>query len=463
MAPAIEQSPAAKPWRVRFALAVVCLGSLLGPLDSAVNVAFPPISAAFTIALPDIRWIIVGFLIAQSSLTMVFGKLGDLYGHRRIFQIGLAACALAHLACGFAPSYASLIGLRVVQGIAVGVAMSCAPALATLLFAPEDKRRVLAIYLMAFSIGIASGPIIGGALIALFGWPAVFWFRTPLALLALALSFTIPAMPVVRADVPRIDVIGAALLVLALGAAILVVSIGAHDLMNTIALAVVCVASSIGLVRHEARHPDPILPVRALRQFAFARLQGAAVLTQLCCFSIMLLAPYWIAARPDYTPWRLGLLLALFPLGSVVANACAGAMARRIATANLVRAGMAMCAFGLAGIGSAILAGPVDGQAVLHVVAGALFVTGVGLGVFQLGYADATTSWLPLSQRGVAGGLINVTRLVGFVFGAALISALHAWLQGRTDVTTAFGWSFTLLGVGLGVVTLALIRRDDGH
>jgi DHA2 family multidrug resistance protein-like MFS transporter len=233
--------------------------------------------------------------------------------------------------------------------------------------------------------------------------------------------------------------------------------------MNTIALAVVCVASSIALLRHEARHPDPVLPVRALRRFAFARLQGAAVLTQLCCFSIMLLAPYWIAARPDYTPWRLGLLLALFPLGSVVANACAGAIARRIAAISLVRAGMAMSAFGLAGIGLAILAGPLDGQAVLHVVAGALFVTGVGLGVFQLGYADATTNWLPLAQRGVAGGLINVTRLVGFVFGAALISALHASLQGRTDVTMAFGWSFALLGVGLGVVTLVLLRRDDDH
>lgn len=451
-----------EPWRLRFALAVVCLGSLLGPLDSAVNVAFPPITAAFDIALTDIRWIIVGFLIAQSSLTMVFGKLGDLYGHRRIFQFGLAACALAHLACGFAPSYSSLIALRVVQGIAVGVAMSCAPALATLLFAPEHKRRVLAMYLMAFSLGIAIGPIVGGALIARFGWPAVFWFRTPLALLALVLSFTIPATPIVRAAVPRIDVIGAALLVIALGTSILAVSIGAHDSVSVLALVALCVISSVALVRHEARHPDPILPVRALRQPAFARLQGAAVITQLCCFSIMLLGPYWIAARADYTPWRLGVLLALFPLGALAANAFAGAIARRADPARLVRAGVAMSGCGLAGIGVTILAGPVEGQSVLYVAAGALFATGVGLGLFQLGYADATTSWLPVAQRGVAGSLINVTRLIGFVFGAALISALFEALQGRTDARMAFGWSFTLLGAVLGAMVLLLPRTDRG-
>lgn len=456
----MKRPTALPPWRLRFALAVVCLGSLLGPLDSAVNVAFPPITAAFDIALPDIRWIIVGFLIAQSSLTIVFGKLGDLYGHRRIFQIGLAACALAHLACGFAPSYASLIALRVVQGMAVAVAMASAPALATLLFAPEHKRRVLAIYLMAFSIGIASGPIVGGALIAWFGWPAVFWFRTPLALLALVLSFSIPVAPIARAAAPRIDVFGATLLVIALATSILVVSVGAHDWMITIALALVCASSGVALVRHEARHPDPILPVRALRQFAFARLQGAAVLTQLCCFSIMLLGPYWIAARPEYTPWRLGLLLALFPLGSVVANALAGVVAGRAEVVRLVRAGIATCACGLAGMGGVILGDPIVGDVALPLVAGSLFLAGLGLGVFQLGYADATTSALPIAERGVAGSLINVTRLIGFVFGAALISALYQWLQALTDATAAFGWSFTLLAAALGAMVWVVPRHD---
>lgn len=94
----------------------------------------------------------------------------------------------------------------------------------------------------------------------------------------------------------------------------------------------------------------------------------------------------------------------------------------------------------------------------MPIVAGALCVAGVGLGVFQLGYADATTSGLPVAERGVAGSLINVTRLVGFVFGAALISALYGCLQGRVGAAAAYGWSFVLLGMVLGTMVLVAPR-----
>ncbi len=437
----------------RIGLAIVCLGSLLGPLDSSVNVAFPAITRAFDIALGDIRWIIIGFVIAQSSLSIVFGKLGDLYGHRRIFQLGLATCALAHLACGFAPTYSALIVLRMVQGLAVGIAMACAPALATLLFPETHKRRVLAIYLMLFSVGVAIGPIAGGLLLPWTDWPGVFWFRVPLALLALVLSAAIPHTHLQRAAAPRIDWLGAALLVTTLTCLALLLSFAERHALVAIGLSVAGAVAFTLFVRHEAAYPEPILPVRAFLTPAFASLQFAAVLINLCCFAIMLLLPYWLADRSDYSTVGSGALLALFPIGSIVANGLAGSVMRHLAARRLVRLGVALSGLGLLSIGVAI-----SYEASLVGIAAALFVVGVGLGVFQLGQADATTSHLPIAERGVAGSLMNVTRLVGLVLGAALISALYAWLQQHLGAR-AFAWSFALLGAALGLLALALRTR----
>ncbi len=445
---------ASEPLRsARIGLAIVCLGSLLGPLDSSVNVAFPAITRAFDIALGDIRWIIIGFVIAQSSLSIVFGKLGDLYGHRRIFQLGLATCALAHLACGFAPTYSALIVLRMVQGLAVGIAMACAPALATLLFPETHKRRVLAIYLMLFSVGVAIGPIAGGLLLPWTDWPGVFWFRVPIALLALVLSTAIPRMPPQREGARRVDWLGAAWLVVALSCLVLLISFADRHALAAIGLLVAGTVAFTLFVRQEADHPEPILPVRAFLAPGFASLQLAAVLVNLCCFAIMLLLPYWLADRSDYSPAGSGALLALFPIGSIVANGLAGTVVRHLAARQLVRLGVALSGLGLLAIGVAI-----SWEAPLAVIAAAMFVAGIGLGVFQLGHADATTTQLPIAERGVAGSLINVTRLVGFVLGAALISVLYAWLQQHLGAR-AFAWSFSLLGAALGLLALALRTR----
>ena len=175
---------------------VVCLGALVAPLDTAVNTAFPVISAAFSLPLRDIQWVVIPFVLAQSSFALVFGHLGDRLGHRRVFALGLAASVVAHAAVALAPDFPTLVGMRVLQGAAVGIAVSCAPALATLLFAPAEKARVLVWYSAAFSLAMAVGPWLGGLLIQAFGWPGVFWFRAPLALVALLL---LPLLPRVLA------------------------------------------------------------------------------------------------------------------------------------------------------------------------------------------------------------------------------------------------------------------------
>ena len=434
---------------------MVFLGALLGPLDGSVNVAFPAIIERFALSIADIQWIIIPFIIAQSCCALVAGKLGDLYGHRRVFQVGLACAALAHLACGFATTYPMLVGMRIAQGVAVGIAIACAPALATLMFPPEQKRRVLALYLMLLGIGFVLGPIAGGFVLAAAGWPGVFWFRVPIALAALALSLGLPAPAHERTHRPRLDFGGALLLTIALASLVLASSLartGALAFALTLALA--GVAASIAFVRHEAAFAEPILRVATFRERGFAALQGAAVAINLASFAIFLLMPFALATRAGYSALGSGALLALHPAGAILVNAYVGWRGGGIASLVLVRAGMFLAAAGIAAVGGAIAL-----EASLALIGATFFVAGLGLGLFQIGYTDATTSMLPLADRGVAGSLVNVTRLVGLVFGATGILGLH---QAAGD---DYAWTFALCGGALALFALGIesslrTRRD---
>src|SRR5687767_90095 len=115
-------------------LAVVGLGASLAAMDLAVNVAFPSITAIFALETQEIRWLVVCYVLTYASLMLVFGRLGDRIGHRRIFRAGLLLSIAAYTLCALAPTYGALLGARVVQGIATALVLSCAPALATFLF-----------------------------------------------------------------------------------------------------------------------------------------------------------------------------------------------------------------------------------------------------------------------------------------------------------------------------------------
>lgn len=387
----------------RRALAVVCAGALLGPLDTAVNVAFPAITEAFALALRDIQWVVVGYVLAQTGLTLLFGRLGDRLGHRRIFALGVGSSALTHLAVGFAPDYATLVGLRVLQGVSVALTLACAPALATLLFPPDFKRRAIGIYTMATSLGMALGPLLGGVLVELFGWPGVFWFRVPLALAVVA---ALPWLPDARAG----------------GAAA-----GAPGTQAPI----VGAAPSLRCARLAA---------------GFFALQCASVAINFACFANLLLVPYVLAGWSGTAVVAAGVLLALFPGGSVLGSLLASRASHGVGSAAMAAGGM-----GLAALGLLATAGVLGGHEPLALAA-TLALCGLGLGIFQVGYMDATTSMLPPHDRGVAGSLVSVTRLLGVVLGAVGIGWLHQALG-------AFVPTFGVLGAALAALAAAAWLR----
>lgn len=445
------------PARLRFGLAVVCLGALVGPFDTTVNTAFPAITEAFALAPHEIQWVVIAYVLAQSSFALLAGRVGDLFGHRRVFAIGLVACALSHAAVALAPDFPSMIAARALQGLAVGIVISCAVALATLPFPPEDKPAVIATYVTATTLAMAAAPWLGGVLVGSFGWQGVYWFRVPLALSALLLMhWAMPRVPRAAAaiDVPgaHFDWVGAVGFVGAMSLVVLGVAESARPGGNGVAAALAIVAGgavAFAFVRHEARCAHPVIRVDPFRNPRFASVQLASVAINFACFSNLLLLPYVLARSAGVSIGGVGLLLSLYPGGAVLGSFAAGRAARRLTPAALAACGLFVSAGGLVATAAALAAGSMPG------IAAGMALSGAGTGLFQVGYLDATTSMLPAHERGVAGSLVIVTRLLGVVFGASGIS----WLQARTaSEAVSFAW----LGGALfaAAISFAVLRGD---
>lgn len=450
--------------RARLGLAIVCLGMLVGPLDTTVNTAFPVITRAFSLPLRDIQWVVIPFVVAQSAFALVFGHLGDRLGHRRIFAFGLVASALTHAAVALAPDYPTMVAMRAAQGAAVGITLSCAPALVTLMFVPEAKGRVLAAYAAASSLGMAVGPWLGGLLLDVFDWPSVYWFRVPLALAALALLPLAPHTPLPRAPGARPasaqgdsrfdwpGAIGLPAVMACLALALAELTRPDAGAATGLALLAAGAAGTVWFVRHESRATHPVLRIAPFRSLPFSALQAGSVAVSLAGFANLLLLPYVFTQEAGVSIATAGLLLSAYPGGSVVGSLVLGRLAHRWSARSAMIVGLGGSAAGLL-LTAVLLAGP----PVPMLLALGMFACGFGQGLFTVAYMDATTSMLPVEERGIAGSLVNVTRLLGVVLGATLIG----WLR---ETTGNSGISFAIVGGALAAFTLvfaSLQRRSS--
>jgi MFS family permease len=405
-------------------LLIIGLGIIAAPLDTAVNIAFPSITKAFDLQVQDIRWVVIAYVLTYASLMLVFGRLGDLLGYRRIFQLGLLVSAAGFLACSLAPAYRLLLLGRMLQGVGIALTLSCAPALAISLFAERDRTRVLGIYAAINAVGAALGPPIGGFLVERAAWPAVFWSRAPLVLVALALSWLIPATPRLG-SMRSFDAIGAALLVTWLSALLLVFAVASEPfgLALPLGLALLALLAFAGFMIRQARHPQPLLRLSLFRDANFAIMNAASIAVNLVSFGVLLLVPYYLVRIADMDATAGGLMLAFGAGGMVIGSWLAGRVAGRVKIGRLALAGVVLSIAGLWIISTWTPATS------LAVIGQSLLLQGVGLGLFQVAYADLVTATLPAEDRGVAGSLTILTRTIGVVGGATGLSVAFRFFE----------------------------------
>ena len=437
-------------------LALIGLGTAVVPLDSAVNIAFPAITRGFDLAIGDIQWVVISYVLTYASLMLAFGRVGDMLGHATVFRLGLLWSAVACLSCALASSVAWLIVCRILQGVGAALVLSCGVALATSLDDEARRARVLASYTMMMAIAGTVGPWLGGILVQIWDWPAVFWFRVPIALVALALLRDLPAPARASAGETvreTFDLAGAAWLAVALVA--LLLTLNHTGEVAALPLGLAAVVALAAFVRRETRVDQPIIDLGVFRAPGFAVLNLVSVLVNLAAFAVWLLVPFYLTRAAGFAPAVGGGVLAASAIGTVAGSSIGGRLAGRVPARRLVLAGA-----GLIGIGLALVGQWRAGTSTVVLVA-TLAVQGVGLGLFQLAYTEIVTVTIPRRNRGVAGSLVMLTRMLGVIGAATMLSLLFQGLEARDGFVAAFQSSFALaalLAFSM-VLPVALMRR----
>ena len=236
---------------------IIGLGIVILPLDSSVNVAFPFIAQAFDLPASALRLVVVTYILSAMTLLLIAGRMGDIWGYRRIFRLGLAISVAALLLNAAAPSYEFLLAARIGQGIGVALTLSCAPALVIGLFPETDRGKAIGAYAMIFAGSMALGPIIGGWVIETWDWRAVFWYRAPLAAAALIGSVFIAERPAEKSR--KFDVAGAILL----GSAMALIFTSLNSIAASGATAAIAGAAGAGtfiyFIRHQLKSDAPLI------------------------------------------------------------------------------------------------------------------------------------------------------------------------------------------------------------
>ena len=401
-------------------LAVVGLGASIAPLDFAVNIAFPAMTAAFELDTRAIRWVAVCYVLVYGSLMLAFGALGDRIGHLRVFRAGLLLASISFIACALAPDYGWLLAARAVQGVAVALTLSCAPALATRLFAEDKRTWALSVFAAIGALAGVIAPLAGGAAIAVLGWPGVYWMRVPIALGAwLMLPVVARRLPKLIAapsgafDATAMVLLAASMAMLLLAPALLEAGTSSSP---SVLLALAGGGLMLGFVLRQRRSAVPFLPHALLRDAGFVWPNLVAVMVQLTSFSVPLMLPYFYTRVLGWNTLATGALLACWGAGTLAGSAWAPRLASAVGVRLAALCGGLLAAFGLV----TIALWPQAPSVFLMVTC--LLVQGAGLGLYQVAYTDLVVAALPLHQRGVAGSLTMVTRTVGIVLGASLVT-----------------------------------------
>jgi len=403
-------------------LAICCLSLFLVMMDvTIVNVALPAIRRDLHTSMAGLQWSIDGYTIVVASFLLLAGSMADRFGRRRTFQAGLLLFSLGSLCCSMAQTTLALVLCRVLQAVGGSmlnpVAMSI---IANTFIEPRARARAIGVWGAVVGVSMAIGPVLGGVLTESVGWRSVFWVNVPIGLVALAL--TARFVPESRAErVRRVDVLGQALVVVALAALTSALIDGPHAgwgsgfIVGAFATSALAVAT---LLWHERRCPEPLIDLRFFRSIPFAAASLVAVLAFTAFNGSLFLHSLYLQESRGLQATAAGLCL----LPTAVAMAICSPISGRLVGAGHARWAMVVAGAGIAASALFLTGLRVDTSLGHLLVAYAVF--GVGMGTVNAPITNAAVSGMPRARAGVAAAVASTSRQVGATLGVALAGSI---------------------------------------
>jgi EmrB/QacA subfamily drug resistance transporter len=409
------------------ALIIVCLGTLMIVLDATiVNVALPSIREDLGFSETSLAWVVNAYLLTFGGFLLLSGRLGDLFGHRRLFLIGIVLFTLASLACGLATSQEFLISARAIQGLGGAVVSAVALSLIMMLFTETGERaKAMGVYGFVASGGGTLGVIAGGVLTDLFSWHWIFLVNIPIGIAVYALSSALLPRAEAAAGDRRVDVAGAVIVTGSLMLAVYAIVNGNEVGWLTLRTIGLLVAAGILLVVFlvvESRVKQPLVPLGLFRHRTLSTANGVAVLLAGSMFAWFFLSALYLQLVLGYSPLEVG--LAFLPATLIMGAFSLGLSAKLVMRFGLkppLVAGMLFMAAGL----FLFMFVPVDGNFVVDIVPG-MILLGIGAGMAFNPLLLAAMGDVEPTEAGLASGLVNTSFMMGGALGLAILASLSA-------------------------------------
>ena len=418
------------PWGNRMLALCAGLGMFLGALDIAVNVGLPTMTRGLNTDLQTVQWVIVAFVAARAGLVMGAGSFADRFGLRRVYLFGAAVYLISMVAISLSPALAPVVGFRVLQAVGTGSLFAVSPALASRVFPANRQGAAMGFATASQALGMLTGTLGAGSLLAIFGWQAVFFPRIPFLLLALVLAFIF--FPKENSSgrqeeaEPPFDAAGAVTLLGALICLVIGLRLGRSEGWTMPVVLTLLAAAPVfllGFWQAERHARWPVLPGDLLKVRGFMVSCGSMFLTHFGVFVIWFIFPFYIAGALGLGPWSLGMMLAVMALLNSGFSGLGGWLCDWLGVSPVGMAGLILLTLGL---GSMSFLGSGSGLLSVGLRIG---VVGAGMGLFQASAFALMLSSAPANRLSTASAALSLAQSSGTVLSVAVVGGIFSWSQ----------------------------------
>jgi EmrB/QacA subfamily drug resistance transporter len=411
-------------------LVAICLGTFMLLVDvTIVSVALPSMARDLHAGLSSLQWVVDAYALSLAALLLVSGSLADRFGRRRAFQVGLVLFAGASLCCALAPNAGLLIAARTVQGVGAAAMFATNSALVNATYKGRDRGVAFGVWGAVVGAAAALAPILGGLLIDGFDWRAIFLVNLPIA--AIAIVMTQRVLSESHGHGGRLDWVGAFWFTLSSGSVTFALIHGGEAgwgaTATVVAFAVAAVALIVFLVV-EPRRLSPLMDLTLLRDRSFATLMLAAVALSVGAFAPLLYTQLWLQSVLNMSAIDAGLVVAPLAAVAFVVSAGIGRFMHRVPPQFPL--GVGLLAIG----GGALLRTGISAGSGWGVLIPGLLLTGIGVGLGSPVLISATLAAVHQARAGMASGIVNTFRTLGYALGIAALGTLFTDRIERTFV-----------------------------
>jgi EmrB/QacA subfamily drug resistance transporter len=442
-------------------LATCCMGLLIVSMDATVlNIALPSIRAELGTNVAGMQWTVDAYTLVLASLLVLAGSTADRIGRRKVLKTGLMLFTLGSVLCSLAPNISSLVVFRMVQ--AVGGSMLSPVTMSIIgntFTAPRERARAIGIWSSANGVSMAMGPIVGGLLVEMVGWRAIFWINVPIGLVALLLTWRF--VPESRAPKPRRpDPIGQCLVIVLLASVTYAIIEAPGSTAGAVLLpAALAVAALAGLLAYELRRDEPLIDLRFFRSAPFSGASVIAVSAFAALTGFLFLNTLYLQGTRGLSPLQAG----LYMLPMAVLTFASGPLSGRLVASLGPRLPLAVTGTSIAACG--LLFAGFEAESTTALLFAGYILFGLGFGMVNAPIANTVVSAMPASQAGLASAIASTSRQTGATLGVAVVGSILAAGTNGTATTNFLQASrpawWTITGCGLAILVTGL--ATSGH